>query len=102
MVRHLIHHEEAIEDVVQEYQQKGSKLIEHTLTTLKETRQQAHYEMNSRIKELTNEYRRCRSGVQSTREELKAAPVTGLEKELIRHGDMARKMIGEGRKAVQG
>lgn len=86
---------------MKDYERNGAKLVEHTLRTCLETRQQAHKEQGSLIQQLAAGYKSSRHIVVSTRKQLRTTPLLSLEKELDEQGELVRKMIETGRKAVE-
>lgn len=97
-MRYLISHEQAIEDVLVEYQMGGTKLMEQLEKDHQDNKRRAHYEVEKIIKAMEKEYRDSKQHIMRNAEELKCRPLRQVEKEWMQKQDQMERLIEEGMK----
>jgi vacuolar-type H+-ATPase subunit H len=101
IVRHLIHHEEAIDDVIEEYQQNGKTIIEGMARNHMDIREKTLEEAKALLKLFVDEHKESRLEVKRTEKELRASPVGSVGQTWISHQAELSGMITAGRRSVK-
>jgi hypothetical protein len=95
-VRYLISHEQAIEDVLTDYETGGVKLMEQLEKDHQDDKRRAHHELDKVMKTMGNEYRACRQEIVQGAQEMTTRPVRRVEKEWMQEQARMQKLVEEG------
>jgi hypothetical protein len=100
-VRYLISHEQAIEDVLQEFETGGNKLMEYLEKDQQADKRRVHHEVDRLMKTMGKEYRDSQQEFLRGAEDIKAQPLRRVEKKWMQEQEQMQKLVEEGIKQYQ-
>ncbi len=95
-MRHLISHEQAVEDVLTEYEQGSTMLIGSLEKDHQENRRRIQRELDKLKRTMVNEYKGARLEISRINNAIRARPVRELEKEWLQEQDRMQRLVEEG------
>lgn len=95
-MRHLISHEQAIEDVLTEYEQGSNLLVRDLERTHQDDRRHIQHRLDKIKGTMIIEYQEARVEISRINRAIRARPIRQLEKEWIQEQDELQRLIEEG------